>query len=66
MSRLRPNRGCGRRFRPALPWTSRAAPNGGALAPKGRYQALSYALVITGWVLTNTVITGVTRTVSRQ
>ncbi|MGW0882348.1 membrane-associated oxidoreductase [Streptomyces sp. NPDC002671] len=38
----------------------------GAFAPKGWYQALSYALVIAGWILATTVITGVTRTVSRQ
>ncbi|WP_329332626.1 membrane-associated oxidoreductase [Streptomyces sp. NBC_00663] len=38
----------------------------GAFAPKGGYQALSYALIITGWILTTTVITGITRTVSRQ
>ncbi|MEU6373138.1 membrane-associated oxidoreductase [Streptomyces sp. NPDC046909] len=38
----------------------------GAFAPKGGYQALSYALVITGWILATTVVTGVTRAVSRQ
>lgn len=38
----------------------------GAFAPKGGYQTLSYALVITGWLLASTVITGITRTVSRQ
>ncbi|MCW8383063.1 membrane-associated oxidoreductase [Streptomyces justiciae] len=38
----------------------------GAFAPKGGYQALSYALVITGWLLATTVITGITRAVSRQ
>ncbi|NUS29918.1 MAG: membrane-associated oxidoreductase [Streptomyces sp.] len=38
----------------------------GAFAPKGGYQALSYTLVITGWILASTVITGITRTVSRQ
>ncbi|WP_405867394.1 membrane-associated oxidoreductase [Streptomyces sp. NBC_00005] len=38
----------------------------GAFAPKGWYQYLSYALIITGWILATTVVTGVTRTVSRQ
>ncbi|MEV7891135.1 membrane-associated oxidoreductase [Streptomyces sp. NPDC002817] len=38
----------------------------GAFAPQGGYQALSYALVITGWILATTVVTGVTRAVSRQ
>lgn len=38
----------------------------GAFAPKGGYQALSYTLVITGWILATTVVTGVTRAVSRQ
>ncbi|MFJ2813102.1 membrane-associated oxidoreductase [Streptomyces sp. NPDC087294] len=38
----------------------------GAFAPDGWYQALSYALIITGWVLATTVVTGVTRSVSRQ
>ncbi|MFG2125837.1 membrane-associated oxidoreductase [Streptomyces sp. NPDC048710] len=37
-----------------------------AFAPDGWYQALSYALIITGWILATTVVTGVTRTVSRQ
>lgn len=38
----------------------------GAFAPEGGYQALSYLLVITGWILATTVVTGVTRAVSRQ
>ncbi|WP_324787930.1 membrane-associated oxidoreductase [Streptomyces sp. H51] len=38
----------------------------GAFAPDGWYQTLSYALVITGWILATTVVTGITRTVSRQ
>ncbi|WP_030245895.1 hypothetical protein [Streptomyces sp. NRRL S-455] len=38
----------------------------GAFAPDGRYQWLSYALVLTGWILATTVVTGITRTVSRQ
>ncbi|MFI1567476.1 membrane-associated oxidoreductase [Streptomyces sp. NPDC020490] len=38
----------------------------GAFAPDGWYQTLSYALVITGWILATTVATGITRTVSRQ
>jgi hypothetical protein len=38
----------------------------GAFAPKGCYQYLAYALIITGWILATTVVTGVTRTVSRQ
>jgi uncharacterized protein YjbI with pentapeptide repeats len=38
----------------------------GAFAPTGWYQWLSYALVLTGWILATTVVTGVTRTVSRQ
>ncbi|MFI2629624.1 membrane-associated oxidoreductase [Streptomyces collinus] len=38
----------------------------GAFAPAGRYQWLSYALVVTGWTLATTVVTGITRTVSRQ
>ncbi len=37
-----------------------------AFAPEGWYQYLSYALIITGWILATTVVTGVTRTVSRQ
>ncbi|MFD8232196.1 membrane-associated oxidoreductase [Streptomyces sp. NPDC059696] len=37
-----------------------------AFAPTGGYQWLSYALVLTGWILATTVLTGVTRTVSRQ
>ncbi|AQS66532.1 hypothetical protein [Streptomyces pactum] len=37
-----------------------------AFAPQGGYQTLSYVLIITGWILATTVITGLTRTVSRQ
>lgn len=37
-----------------------------AFAPDGWYQWLSYSLIITGWVLATTIVTGVTRTVSRQ
>ncbi|MET9391195.1 membrane-associated oxidoreductase [Streptomyces sp. NPDC006624] len=37
-----------------------------AFAPTGAHQWLSYALVLTGWILATTVITGITRTVSRQ
>ncbi|WP_427918595.1 membrane-associated oxidoreductase [Streptomyces sp. cg40] len=37
-----------------------------AFAPTGWYQYLGYALIITGWILATTVVTGVTRTVSRQ
>ncbi|MEW2132936.1 membrane-associated oxidoreductase [Streptomyces sp. NPDC005435] len=37
-----------------------------AFAPRGWYQWLSYALIITGWILATTIVTGVTRTVSRQ
>ncbi|MET7477142.1 membrane-associated oxidoreductase [Streptomyces sp. NPDC005648] len=37
-----------------------------AFAPAGWYQYLAYALIITGWILATTVVTGVTRTVSRQ
>ncbi|MEU6143629.1 membrane-associated oxidoreductase [Streptomyces sp. NPDC047081] len=37
-----------------------------AFAPDGWYQYLSYGLIITGWILATTVVTGVTRTVSRQ
>lgn len=37
-----------------------------AFAPDGWYQALSYALVVTGCILATTVIAGVTRDVSRQ
>ncbi|MGV9247348.1 membrane-associated oxidoreductase [Streptomyces sp. NPDC003710] len=37
-----------------------------AFAPAGWYQALSYVLIVTGWVLATTVVTGVTRTVSRS
>ncbi|MGW0705341.1 membrane-associated oxidoreductase [Streptomyces sp. NPDC002643] len=37
-----------------------------AYAPEGWAQWLSYVLVITGWILATTVVTGVTRTVSRQ
>ncbi|GAB2713479.1 membrane-associated oxidoreductase [Streptomyces bullii] len=37
-----------------------------AYAPKGWYQALAYALVLTGWILATTVVAGVSRTVNRQ
>lgn len=37
-----------------------------AFAPDGWYQYLAYALIITGWILATTVVTGVTRAVSRQ
>ncbi|MET8811750.1 membrane-associated oxidoreductase [Streptomyces sp. NPDC004549] len=37
-----------------------------AFAPRGWYQWLSYVLIITGWILATTIVTGVTRTVSRQ
>ncbi|MGW8065601.1 membrane-associated oxidoreductase [Streptomyces ziwulingensis] len=37
-----------------------------AFAPEGAHQTLSYVLIITGWILATTVITGLTRTVSRQ
>ncbi|WP_018548891.1 hypothetical protein [Streptomyces sp. LaPpAH-108] len=37
-----------------------------AFAPQGWYQWLSYVLIITGWILATTIVTGVTRTVSRQ
>lgn len=37
-----------------------------AFAPTGRYQTLSYVLIVTGWILATTVAAGVTRTVSRQ
>ncbi|CAL9628001.1 hypothetical protein SUDANB108_06027 [Streptomyces sp. enrichment culture] len=37
----------------------------GAFAPTGWHQWLSYALVLTGWILATAVVTGVTRTVSR-
>ncbi|MFE2984555.1 hypothetical protein [Streptomyces sp. NPDC059262] len=37
-----------------------------AFSPTGWYQALSYALIITGWILATTVAAGITRTVSRQ
>ncbi|MER6348062.1 membrane-associated oxidoreductase [Streptomyces sp. NPDC001595] len=36
-----------------------------AFAPVGWYQALSYVLVLSGWVLATAVLAGVTRTVSR-
>jgi hypothetical protein len=35
-------------------------------SPTGWYQALSYALIITGWILATTVAAGITHTVSRQ
>ncbi|GGT72557.1 membrane-associated oxidoreductase [Streptomyces coeruleorubidus] len=38
----------------------------GAFAPTGGYQWLSYTLVLTGWILATTVVTGITRSVSRQ
>ncbi len=38
----------------------------GAFSPTGRYQTLSYVLIVTGWILATTVITGLTRTVSRS
>ncbi|MFF4284488.1 membrane-associated oxidoreductase [Streptomyces sp. NPDC001633] len=37
-----------------------------AFAPAGWHQWLSYALIITGWILATTIVAGVTRTVSRQ
>ena len=37
-----------------------------AFAPDGWYQYLAYTLIITGWILATTVVTGVTRSVSRQ
>ncbi|WP_406861559.1 membrane-associated oxidoreductase [Streptomyces sp. HUAS MG47] len=37
-----------------------------AFAPVGWYQWLSYALIITGWILATTIVAGVTRSVSRQ
>ncbi|MEU3733519.1 membrane-associated oxidoreductase [Streptomyces sp. NPDC033538] len=37
-----------------------------AFAPEGGHQTLSYVLIITGWILATTVITGLTRTVSRH
>ncbi|MGW6545034.1 membrane-associated oxidoreductase [Streptomyces massasporeus] len=37
-----------------------------AFAPTDGYQWLSYTLVLTGWILATTVVTGITRTVSRQ
>ncbi|TDT31397.1 hypothetical protein EV562_1113 [Streptomyces sp. BK208] len=37
-----------------------------AFSPRGWYQTLSYVLIVTGWILATTVITGLTRTVSRQ
>lgn len=37
-----------------------------AFAPQGWYQWLSYALIITGWILATAIVAGVTRTVSRQ
>lgn len=37
-----------------------------AFAPDGWYQYLAYGLIITGWILATTVVTGVTRSVSRQ
>ncbi|MGG7570872.1 membrane-associated oxidoreductase [Streptomyces sirii] len=37
-----------------------------AFAPDGWHQWLSYALIITGWILATTILAGVTRTVSRQ
>ncbi|GGT62714.1 hypothetical protein [Streptomyces purpureus] len=36
-----------------------------AFAPAGWYQWLSYALIVTGWILATTIVAGVTRTVSR-
>lgn len=38
----------------------------GAFKPAGVYQTLSYVLIVTGWILATTVVTGITRTVSRQ
>lgn len=38
----------------------------GAFKPTGVYQTLSYVLIVTGWILATTVVTGITRTVSRQ
>ncbi|MHC3468980.1 pentapeptide repeat-containing protein [Streptomyces sp. 7R007] len=37
-----------------------------AFAPDGWYQYLAYGLIVTGWILATTVVTGVTRSVSRQ
>ncbi|MCQ6553654.1 membrane-associated oxidoreductase [Streptomyces sp. C10-9-1] len=36
-----------------------------AFAPGGWHQWLSYALIVTGWILATTIVAGVTRTVSR-
>ncbi|MBC2900367.1 membrane-associated oxidoreductase [Streptomyces cupreus] len=38
----------------------------GAFDPAGWCQALSYVLVLTGWVLATAILAGVTRTVNRQ
>ncbi|MQY04724.1 translocation/assembly module TamB domain-containing protein [Actinomadura macrotermitis] len=37
-----------------------------AFKPQGGYQWLSYALILAGWVLATTIITGITRALSRQ
>ncbi|MFH8614905.1 membrane-associated oxidoreductase [Streptomyces sp. NPDC017979] len=37
-----------------------------AYVPDGWYQWLSYALIISGWILATTIVAGVTRTISRQ
>ncbi|MFF3687696.1 membrane-associated oxidoreductase [Streptomyces sp. NPDC002187] len=38
----------------------------GAFAPQGRYQWLSYLLIVTGWILATTIAAGITRSLSRQ
>ncbi|MFE0100110.1 membrane-associated oxidoreductase [Streptomyces sp. NPDC059009] len=37
-----------------------------AFAPKGAYQWLSYALIVTGWTLATTIAAGITRAINRQ
>jgi hypothetical protein len=36
-----------------------------AFAPEGWHQALSYVLVVTGWILATAVVAGVSRTFNR-
>ncbi|MFC5747665.1 hypothetical protein [Actinomadura rugatobispora] len=37
-----------------------------AFKPQGWYQWLSYALILSGWILATTIAAGITRTISRQ
>ena len=38
----------------------------GAFNPTGLYQWISYALIISGWILATTITAGITRNINRQ